>query len=264
MRALGPRLRVVIPLLKELVYREVRGRYAGSGLGFFWSVIHPLLQLAIFTLVFGVAFKQRMENDPSLAGFSLYLFCGLLSFNALAESLTRGGSSLLENASLIKNLRFPAKALQLALVLNAQLHQTLGILVLFAALIFLRGGLPATVLLLPPLLLLEVAFYFGLAMLAAALTVAYRDLLQLLPVVTMVWFYATPLIYFESMVPPRLHWLLMVNPARHFVTITRALVLEGTPGMPRDWALAAAQSILMLAAGFVWFTRHHAEFADEL
>ncbi len=264
MKRLAPRLQVVGPLLKELVRREVRGRYAGSALGFFWSVIHPLLQLAIYTLVFGVAYKQRMPNDPTLSGFALFLFCGLLSFNALAESLTRGASSLLENASMIKNLRFPAKALQLALVLNAQLHQVLGLIVLFAALVLLRGGLPATVLLLPLLLLVEALFFFGLAMLAAALSVAYRDLLQLMPVFTMVWFYATPLIYQESMVPARLHWLLMINPARHFVTITRALVLDGTPGLPRDWALATAQSALMLAVGFAWFTRRHAEFADEL
>lgn len=226
--ALLAQLRLYAPLIREMVRRELRGRYAGSALGFFWSIIHPLLQLIIYTLVFGKLLKVPLGGRTSTSGFALYLFCGLLPWNAFAETLNRSATSLLENASLIKNLRFPAKIIQISVALNALLHQLLGLLILLALTGWLQHGFFSASLLILPLLTLQFIFMLGVGLLAAPLTVSFRDFLQLLPVINMVWFYLTPVFYPASMVPASMHFMLWINPMHHFVSMSRDLLLDGT------------------------------------
>lgn len=258
------RLRHFAPLLQEMVRREVRGRYAGSALGFFWSVIHPLMQLAIYTLVFGALLRVQVPGAEGISGFALWLFCGLLPWNAFSETLNRSASSLIENASMIKNLRFPAKVIQLALAVNALLHQLLGLAILLGAAAVIRGGLTPAMLLLPVLLALQFMFMFGVGLLVAPFATSFRDFLQLLPVINMVWLYLTPMFYTEAQVPERLRFMLTLNPMRYFVQMSRALILENRVPAWGAWAGAAGFSLVALGAGWAYYTRRHASFADEL
>ena len=261
------RLKTYLPLIREIVRREMRGRYVGSVLGFFWSVIHPLLQLIIYTLVFGVFLMASLGSDTSLSGFALYLFCGLLPWNAFAETLNRSATSLLENANLIKNLHFPAKVIPIALTLNALLHQALGLSVLVLAAVLIQRGFHAASLLILPLLVLQFVFMLGIGLLVAPMTIGFRDLLQLLPVLSMMWMYITPLFYSESLVTnhyPRLRFLFLLNPMRYFVQMSRALLLDGQVPGSIDWLIITQMSLLTLLLGYVSFTRRHPRFADEL
>lgn len=253
-----------LPLVREMVRRELRGRYAGSALGFFWSVIHPLLQLVIYTLVFGVLLKQRLGNDPSITSFAIYLFCGLLPWNAFAESLNRGGTSLLENASLIKNLRFPAKIIQISISINALLHQCMGLGLLLLIAGFVHRGFHLSSLLLLPLMAIQYVFMLGIALLIAPLVVSFRDILQILPVINMVWMFTTPIFYSEAVVPASLHFMIDLNPMRYFVQMSRSLLLDGrVPGL-LDWAIIMQMSLFTLLLGHLYYTARHPRFADEL
>ncbi len=250
-----------------MVRREIRGRYAGSSLGFFWSFVHPLIQLAVYTLVFGVFLNGEMGRPGgSITSFALFLFCGLLPFNAFSESLGRSASCLLENANLLKNLRFPAKVIPLSLCLNALIHQGLGLLVLMAAVAVVRGGLPATTPLILGVLALQLAFMLGVSLLVAPLAVSFRDLLQLVPVVTMVWLYATPIFYTEAQAArwPLAARLMKLNPMRYYIAMTRQLLLDGELPSARRWLAAGIAAVLTLASGWWLFTRRHPRFADEL
>jgi ABC-type polysaccharide/polyol phosphate export permease len=260
------RLRLYLPLIKEMVRRELRGRYAGSALGFFWSVIHPLMQLVIFTLVFGLLMGIRLGGaGKSVSGFALYLFCGLLPWNGFSETMNRGATSLLENANLIKNLNFPAKIIQIAIALNALLHQCLGLAILLVISAWIHRGFYSASLLIPPLLALQFLFMLGVALLLAPLAVSFRDLLQLLPVINMVWLYVTPMFYPEELaVNKGLGLMLTLNPMRYFVTMSRMMLLDGRlPGLA-DWAAISAMSLFTFLLGFTFYTRRHSRFADEL
>jgi lipopolysaccharide transport system permease protein len=98
-------------LIHQLVGREVKGRYAGSSIGIYWSIINPLIMLAIYTYVFSVILKVRLGDEPGITNFALYLFCGFLAWNGFQEIVQRSTTVILDNALLIKNLSFPSKVL---------------------------------------------------------------------------------------------------------------------------------------------------------
>jgi ABC-type polysaccharide/polyol phosphate export permease len=219
-------------LIRELVSRDLRSRYIGSYLGLFWSVLNPLIQLALYTVVFSYILGIRFEREASVGNFAIYLFCALLPWTAIQESTSRSAVCFLEHSNLIKKMRFSLESLPFSLVVSSLIHQLIGILV-FSVVLVISGTLSfQTLPFLIPLLLVQMVMMVGMAMIFACLNVFFRDVVQVMNVLFMMLFWGTPIVYPRSMVPDNwLHWILDLNPFTHMVEAFRFAFL-GVPVEP--------------------------------
>src|SRR6202166_483363 len=183
-------------LLATLTARELKARYRGSVLGFIWSLANPLLLLAIFSFVFSGIFKPRVAG---IEPYALFVVSGLYPCIWLASWALEGSMSLVSNSGLIRRAVFPAELLPMVSVLANGVHLLLALPILAAGLVTARllgyavGGTAA--LLLPGLLLLQLPLIAGLAVGAAALTVYFKDVRDLLANLLSLLFFITPILY---------------------------------------------------------------------
>lgn len=250
-------------LLKELVQRDFRGRYAGSVLGFVWSFVQPLWLLVLYTFVFEHILRITPVGERS-DSFGILLFAGLLPWMALHEGVLRGATAITDNAMLVKKLRFPSEILVLTVTLAALLHECVAGLVFVVVLAFVGelelGGIGLLLLAVPLQLLLTL----GLGMLLATVNVFFRDTSQILGMVFNGWFFLTPIVYTLSWVPERWRPLVAANPLTSLVELYRQALLGGTFEIPPGTGILAACSIGLAALGMWVFHRMRPAFVDEI
>ena len=191
---------------RDLVYaaakREVQGRYRGSVFGLLWSFFTPLFMLAVYTFVFSVVFKARWSiNNHSKTEFALVLFAGLIVFNLFAECINRAPGLIVSNPNYVKKVVFPLEILPLVSLLSALYHALISLAVWLVAYLFFYGLPPATVLLLPLVLLPLSLFIMGCSWLLASLGVFLRDISQIIGITVTVLMFLSPIFYSASSLP---------------------------------------------------------------
>ncbi|MEM7048255.1 MAG: ABC transporter permease [Acidobacteriota bacterium] len=251
-------------LLKELVKRDFQGRYAGSVLGFLWSLLQPLWTLILFTFVFSTVMKISLVGERT-ESFAVFLFAGLLPWLAVHEGVLRSATAITDSADLVKKLRFPSQILVLAVVVAALLHQLIALGV-FLVILAATGALSwVTLPLLIPAMALQTAIALGLGLLLAALHVFFRDIQQILGMVFNAWFYLTPIVYPLDLVPDSFVGFLHLNPLTPLVGLYRHALL-GPPGWPPWPPLIGLTvfAVLLLGLGGWVFRRLRGAFVDEI
>jgi lipopolysaccharide transport system permease protein len=245
-------------LLATLTARELKARYRGSVLGFLWSLANPLLMLAIYTFVFNVIFKPRV---PGIEPYALFVVCGLFPWIWLATSALEGSMSLVANSGLIRKAVFPAELLPMVSVLANGVHLLLAIPILAAGLVTARllgyavGGGAAV--LLPAVLVLQLPMISGLAVGAAALTVYFKDVRDLLANLLNLLFFVTPILYsLQSLAGrPVFWWLVRINPFTPFTSAYQQILFFGQPPAASAWLQMALVSLAAWAIGAGVFER---------
>jgi lipopolysaccharide transport system permease protein len=247
-------------LLKEMVVRDVRARYSGSSLGLLWAFALPVLWMVLYTVVFSLVLRVPVE--AGFASFPEFLLPALLPWMAVQEGISRSSSSLVDNASMVKKTVFPVETLVLSVVLAAVVNEIVA-LAIFAVYVAALGHLRlAWLALLVPALMLQTLIAFGIGCIAATLTAFLRDTVHAVGIALTVLFYATPVVYPLSMVPPRLRPFIEANPLTHLVDLfRRAFTLHQAPP-PASIAYLTAFSLVAAAAGAALFARARPHFAD--
>lgn len=249
-------------LIWNFAARDLKGRYVGSLIGFFWAVVHPLVLLISYTFVFAVVFRVKVP-EPAPDNFPLYLFCGILPWLYFQDTLVRSATSVVDNANLIRKTVFPSEILPVTLVLSNLATHLVGFAILLVCLLYL-GLLSWTVLLTPVYLFLLALLSLGLGWLAAALQVFLRDTSQVLSVALILWFWFTPIFYQVEAVPAELAPLMRLNPLSYVVEGYRDLLLIGKPPEAGPLlALTVFSAGAFLIGGLV-FRSVKREFADVL
>lgn len=251
-------------LIQTLVARDLKARYRGSVLGFFWSFINPLLMLGVYTFVFTVVMPT--QHPENIRPYALFFFCGILPWTWLSSSLTESANVLISGGNLIKKVLFPAEVLPIVSVLANMMHFFLGLPILAAFLIYYQRPLdPLELLWFPVIVLVQLIFTAGLALLLAALTVHFRDIKDILGNLLTLWFFATPIIYSMTMAPEGMRWVLELNPMTHLAISYQEVLFYVGPHGHWKWliALLAASTVLFLAGYFV-FDRLRDSFAEEV
>lgn len=247
-------------LLKEMVVRDVRARYAGSGLGLIWAFAHPVLWMLLYTGVF--ALVLRVPVEAGFASFPEFLMAGLLPFMAIQEGIARSASVLVDNGAMVKKTVFPVETLVLSVVLAAVVNELIALFV-FAIYVALIGHLQLySLLLVVPALLLQILLTFGLGCIAATLTAFVRDTAHAVGILLTVVFYATPIVYPLSMVPERLRPFIEANPLTHLVDLYRRAFTLHAPPDPGSIAYLSAFCVLAAVVGAALFSRARPHFAD--
>jgi ABC-type polysaccharide/polyol phosphate export permease len=247
-------------LIQTLVVRELKARYRGSVLGFFWSFINPLLLLLIYTFVFRVVMKN---TDERVQPFALFMFCGILPWTWFSASLSEASNSLIANSNLIRKVLFPAEVLPIVTVLSNMVHFFLALPILAVFLIWYEKPIdPVGLLWFPVALAVQLVFTAALALLLAALTVHFRDIRDILSNLLTLWFFATPIIYHYEMMRAY-KGLLDANPFTHLaITYQEILFFDGPVGHWK-WLLAlGAASILFFLACYWLFDRLRDSYAE--
>ncbi len=253
-------------IIIQMTRRQLAVRYRGAVLGYFWSVSHPLLMLAVYTFVFGVIFKARwgLEHADGTGTFAVMIFCGLAVFNIFSETVNGCATVVLNNVNFVKKIIFPLEVLPVVQLLSTTiLGMVWFVLVLAGGLALglpLSWGMVFFPLLLLPLMLLSL----GLGLFTASTTVYYRDMPHIMGIFTQVLFFMTPIFYPESLVPEHLRWVLQYNPLTMLVSQTRDILLLGK--LP-DWPSCAVLWLVSLSVsqlGLAWFLKTKKGFADVL
>jgi len=251
-------------LVQSLVVRELKARYRGSVLGFFWSFVNPLLLLLVYTFVFTVVLPGA--RPPELEPFALFMFCGILPWTWFSSSLIESSNVLIAGGNLIRKVLFPAEILPIVTVLAGLVHFCLGLPILAAFLVYYRVPIvPTDLLWFPVIVAVQLVLTLGLALLLSALTVHFRDVRDLLSNLLTLWFFATPIIYDLSQAPPQVRRLLNLNPFTHLAVSYQEVLFR--PGPFTEWPrllAVGAGSIAMFLAGYFVFDRLRDTLAEEV
>jgi lipopolysaccharide transport system permease protein len=243
-------------LIAALTARDLKARYRGSLLGFFWSLANPLLLLGVYTLVFTVFFPQHVVKGP----YPLFLFAGILPWTFFSAAVLESTTSISSNAGLIKKVMFPAEALPLVVVSSHLVHFALAMpILLIATTAFAVAGkitMHATIALVPVLMILETLFVAGVAMTVASASVLFRDLRDIITNLMQLGFFVTPIIYLLDNITSRpLRALLRLNPMTPFIVSYQDILFFGhLPGIS-DSLLMVAYALASMALGFTVFER---------
>jgi ABC-type polysaccharide/polyol phosphate export permease len=253
-------------LIQSLVARELKARYRGSVLGFFWSFINPLTLLLIYTFVFKYVMPAAVQG---IDNYPLFMFCGLLPWTWFASSLMESSGVLISGGNLIKKVLFPAEILPIVTVTANMMHFFLALPILTVFLVYYRAPLTVQELLwFPVVVAVQYVFTLACALLLSALTVHFRDIRDILSNVLTLWFFATPIIYSYLHLPPtadRFKHFLNFNPFVHLAISYQEILFFRGPFGHWMWLLALGAASIVLFLGAYWtFDRLRDSFAEEV
>ena len=234
---------------------RVASMYARTRLGHIWQLLTPLLNAAVYLLLFGVL----LDTDRGVDNFIAFLVIGVFIFHFSQRSVRHGAESVSRNLGLIRAMHFPRATLPLAYTLS-ELWQLAGAMVVMAAVVLITGE-PVTVgwLLVPVAILLQLLFNAGLSLVAARVLAQAPDLERVLPFVLRTWLYMSGVFYsipvWGNRLPESIRWVLEVNPAAVYIDLVRTALLAEHDPLPHAWPLAVGWALLAAVVGFVFFWR---------
>ena len=251
-------------LIQSLVARDLKARYRGSVLGFFWSFVNPLLLLLVYTFVFTVVLPG--VHPPELEPFAVFMFCGILPWTWFSSALLESSNVLIASGNLIRKVLFPAEVLPIVTVFAGMAHFCLGLPILAAFLVYYRVPVAVGDLAwFPVIVLIQLALTLGLALLLSALAVHFRDIRDLLANVLTLWFFATPIIYAFSQAPTAIRPYLSLNPFTHLAIAYQEVLFRR--GSFTEWPRLVAVggcAVIVLVAGYFVFDRLRDTLPEEV
>jgi len=239
-------------LLVRMTARDLLLRYKQTVMGFGWAIFMPLVNTAIFSVIF-----TRVATIDVGTPYPVYAFCGLVAWNFFASSLRFSVTSLTSNPSLVTKVYFPREIFPFSAVLVSIVDFAVSATVLAALMLYYRVDVGWPILMLPVVFLAIVIFTAATSLLVSMANLFYRDVKYLFEIVIAVWMFATSVVYPIGRVGGRLGAALALNPMTHLIDAFRAVLLDQRmPGMAFGFTFAASIALL----GIAWVTFHLAEF----
>lgn len=252
-------------LIWLLVQREILKRYRGSILGLTWSILTPLVLLAIYTAVFSSVLKMQWSPGRSGFGdFALMLFCGLVPFNFLNEALSGSVMSIAGSPNYVRRIAFPVEVLPCVQVGSAAVHAAISTVILLFGILLLMGEYHWTIIVLPLVWLPYLVFTVALCLLAAGVGVFVRDIGHLVGLVMSVLFFLSPIFYPVTAVPESVQWFFSLNPIAQIAAGVRNACVEGRLPDWSSWSLHLLAGAALLLASAGWFQSVRKRFSDVL
>lgn len=237
------------PLMQELVVRDLKLKYRRSFLGYFWSLLNPLMMMCVMTFVFSNIFRFDISNYP------LYIICGQTLWTFFNESTNMAMNSVLSNGSLIRKVYIPKYVFPISRVLSSFVTTSFSLVSIIIVMIFTGVSLNWELLLIPFPMLFLMVFCMGIGMIMSALAVYFRDIVHLYGILTLAWMYATPIFYPVSILPEEFARYIRLNPMYHYLSFFRELVLNGTVPTADIWLNCILASLAAFIIGLLVFRK---------
>jgi ABC-type polysaccharide/polyol phosphate export permease len=235
------------PVVQNMVVQELRVRYQRSMLGFFWTLLHPVLMMATLTLVFSQLFKTTAEN------YAVFLFAGMVPWGFLSASLNECAVCIIVNEGLIRKIYIPKLVFPLAKTLTNLATFLLSLSALFILLKPLGAQISSSLLFLPVAIALFSVFTLGLGMVVAVSNTFFRDTGHLVTVLLQAWYFATPIIYETTLMPEPLRWRFWLNPAYPFIEMFQVIIRDGHWPHLNTILVSAGIAAVSLGIGYASF-----------
>ena len=251
-------------LLFQLVRRDFEQRFVGSAIGWLWTLIHPLVLLVSWYFAFKICLRVQVNPKEVTESYPLYLFAGMLPWLLFSETVQRSATSLLDNANLITKTVFPAEVVPVSIFLSSLVSHVIGLAVCIVAAAAVLGQLSPTLGLLVIYVALLALFAVGIGWFVAGLHVYLRDTAQFLSVGLTFWFWLTPIFIPEERFPERMRVLLAVNPLAYVVRAYKQTLLWGRAPALHDLGMMALFAAVAFCLGGLFFRQMKRGFADVL
>jgi lipopolysaccharide transport system permease protein len=246
-------------LLYQLVRRDLLIRYKQSVMGFGWAVFMPLVNTAIFSIVF-----MRVAKIDVGMPYPLFAYCGLLTWNLSASAWRFSVSSMTANVNLVTKVYFPREIFPFSSVIVSAVDSLVGAVVLIGLMIYFQIAPTPALLFLPVIIAVQLMFTTGIALLLAMANLFYRDVKYLFEVAVTAWMFATAVVYPLDSVGGIYGAILQLNPMTPIVEAYRSVLIRGVLPPLEPFGAAAAVSALVLVVGWLWFHRSEFEFAENV
>jgi ABC-type polysaccharide/polyol phosphate export permease len=244
-------------LLQNLVAKDFKIRYRNMSLGIFWSLLNPLILMAVLTFVF-----TRIFPSGAIENFGVFVLCGLVPFNFFTVAWNNGTTSIVQNASLIKKVPVPRELIPISSVLSNCVHLMIQILLLLSFVLAFGYGVNRYWLWLPVVWALEVVFVCGLVLVTTSLDVYVRDVRYVVESTTTVLFWLVPIFYSFAMIPQQFKEVYQFNPVAALVLAMRSILLEAKAPPAALLVKLAFSSSLAFLFGLWFFGRLKRRFFD--
>lgn len=248
-------------LVANLVSKDLKVRYKNSVLGYFWSLLNPLLMMLVFTFVF----TQLIGVGDTIPNFPVFVLTGLLAWNWTATSVSAGTKAITDNAPLISKVYFPRILLPISVVVSQMIHYLLALPVLFVFMAVYGIGFSPWLLYLPVIVFVQAVFLIALVLILSALHVYFRDTIVLVEVGLTAWFFMTPIFYrVEDVVPDLVQWMYWLNPMASIIAELHTVLYHGSVPDPLFMARTLATALVLLAIGYALFSRVSKHIGEHL
>ena len=245
-------------LLKTNVKKEIRGRYKNSILGVMWSFLNPLLQLAVYSIIFGALLAG---GDPT---YHIYICVALIPWTYFTTAITQSAFTIIGNADIIKKVYFPREILPISVVTSGAVNFIISTIIILAFVIFSGIGLSWYILLYPFVLLVQYVLLLGISFIVSSITVYFRDLEHIIGIILLAAFYGTPIVYKLEQLPANLQIIMQLNPMTHIINGYRDIFYyQQMPNM-KVLGLLLLISIALTIIGYFVFKKLQKGFAEQL
>jgi lipopolysaccharide transport system permease protein len=241
-----------------MTWRDLKVRYKQTVLGAAWAILQPFLSMVVFSVFFGRWLGVPSGDVP----YPVFSYTALLPWGLFSKAIADAGRSLVTNRAMITKVYFPRLTIPLASVLAGIVDFSIAFVVLIGMMFFYKIQITSTILTLPFFLLLTLITSLGVGLWLSAMNVFYRDIGYIIPFLTQIWFYLSPIVYSTSTVPEKWQPIYALNPMVGVIDGFRWALLGQEPGPGPLLVISSITAVIMLVSGVIYFRRVERTFAD--
>ena len=245
-------------LLKTSISKDVRGKYKNSVLGILWSFLNPLLQIAVYAIVFPLIMKSNLPN------YTVFLCCGLIPWNFFSAAISRTSFTMVENGNIIKKVYFPREILPISVVTSEAINFIISTIIILAFVLGYGMGLSKFLIFYPLVLLVQYVLLIGISFIVSSVTVYFRDLQHFIGIALQLLFYATPIVYAPNTIPENFQWILKFNPMTYVINGYRDIFYYKQMPDLSSMVMVLGVGLIVCLAGYFIFNKLQRRFAEEL
>lgn len=245
-------------LLKSSIKKDVGGKYKNSVLGVLWSFLYPLLQIAVYAIVFPLIMRSNMEN------YTVFVCCGLIPWNFFSTAISRSSFTMIENGNILKKVYFPREILPISVVTSEAVNFIISTIIILAFVLGSGMGLTWYVVFYPLILLVQYVLLIGISLFVSSITVYFRDLQHFIGIALQLLFYATPIVYATNIIPESYQWILRLNPMTFIIDGYRSIFYYQQQPDFMTLGMTLLISIVLCVVGYLLFNKLQKRFAEEL
>ena len=247
--------------LKTNVKKEMRGKYKKSFFGILWSFLNPLLQLAVYAIIFPYILKVQQDN------YLIFLCVALIPWTFFVTTITQASSTIIVNGNIVKKVYFPREILPISVVTSGTYNFLISTLIILVFIMFSGIGFTLNILFYPLILMIQYLLLLGLSFILSAVTVFFRDIEHFIGIFLMALFYATPIVYNKTAIdemPKLFSMILNINPMTQIINGYRDIFYYQVLPDFKSLGILFLVTIIICVIGYRIFNRLQKKFAEEI